>query len=92
MRKHIVTWEKLPPRQKKKKFKQELEGECSGPTYAQTRCFDRKDCVWDGKAFFHLFSIKYSHGVASMEMRWCTVTDVCASTSVSFLFLEQSLK
>lgn len=60
-------------------------------TYAQTRCFDRKT-VRDKRAFFHFFSIKYSRSVASMEMRWCAVTDVCASTSVSFLFLEPSLK
>ncbi len=62
-----------------------------GPSYAQTRCFDR---VFEMRELFSIFFFhgEWSHSVACMEMGRCAVTHVCASTSVSFLFLEQRLK
>lgn len=62
------------------------------PTNGQSRCFDGKteSVRWE-RVFFSFFFFPLS-SAACMEMSVCAATDVCASTVVSFLFVEQDQK
>lgn len=57
------------------------------PSRCQTNCVTWKSFLFS----LHLFSIKHSHS-HWLVWNWDTVTAVCGSTSVCFLFQEPSLK